>query len=268
MRAVTRQLPVLDDDADSGPRRFADIVYQQIYRLIARGEFPEGCKLPPEEDLGVRFGVSRPIVREALARLREQGFVRSQRGSGSIVIRGAEPGIRAWPPIRTVADLLRSYEFRINVEVATAGLAAERRTTADIAVIEELLDKARGVLDAEAWHLLADVNFSFHRSIAGATQNPYYLHALQMMPNFVGRDRLDIAVFGGDGLVERRLQIHHEHCSILAAVRERDVAAARSEMERHIASARDFVLERQTLRIGDWSRDQPSEQRQLRPALD
>jgi len=65
------------------------------------------------------FGVSRPVIRDALLRLKEAGFVRSQRGSGTIVVRGEAPGKHAYPPIRTVADLLRSYEFRITVETAT-----------------------------------------------------------------------------------------------------------------------------------------------------
>ncbi|MEO8753304.1 MAG: GntR family transcriptional regulator, partial [Casimicrobiaceae bacterium] len=46
-------------------RRLADIVYEQLFRLIARGEFPKGCKLPPEGDLSTRFGVSRPVIRDA-----------------------------------------------------------------------------------------------------------------------------------------------------------------------------------------------------------
>ena len=103
-----------------GARRLADIVYEQLFRLIARGEFPRDCKLPPEGELSRRFGVSRPVIRDALARLKEEGFVRSQRGSGTIVVRGEAAGMHAYPPIRTVSDLLRSYEFRITVEAATA----------------------------------------------------------------------------------------------------------------------------------------------------
>ena len=259
MERTGQQLPgggEADERLPAGPRKLADIVYDQLFRLIARGEFPEGCKLPPEDDLGSRFGVSRPIVREALARLREQGSVRSQRGSGSIVIKGEGPGAQAFPPIRTIADLLRSYEFRINVEVAVAGLAAMRRSKADLEEIKETLDRAEDVLGAGAYHLLADINFSFHRAIARATQNPYYLHTLRMMPNFVGRDRLNITVFGSDDFVEYQRQVHDEHCSISAAVRERDVGRARSEMEHHIASARDFVLERQTLHVEGGRHDQ------------
>ncbi len=232
------------------PRKLADIVHDQIFRLIGRGEFPSGCKLPPEDALGARFGVSRPVVREALARLREHGYVRSQRGSGSVVIRGEEPGTFRFPPIRTVADLLRSYEFRITVEATAAALAAERRTDADLEAIAAALDKARDVLADGALHLLPDLNYSFHRAVGQSTQNPFYLHTLQMLPNFVGRDQVDQQAFGAEDVVRRQRQVESEHRSIFEAVRQGDAQRARMEMERHIASARDYVLERQTLGDG------------------
>src|SRR4051794_30795582 len=101
--------------ASAPQRRLADLVYEQVTRLIARGEFPRGCKLPSEGELGQRFGVSRPVVRDALSRLKAEGVVHAQQGSGTVVIRGAAPMAGSFPPIRTVADLLRSYEFRITV---------------------------------------------------------------------------------------------------------------------------------------------------------
>ena len=54
--------------APRAPRKLADIVYEQLFRLIARGEFPKGLKLPPEGALAQRFGVSRPVIRDALLR--------------------------------------------------------------------------------------------------------------------------------------------------------------------------------------------------------
>jgi GntR family transcriptional regulator, transcriptional repressor for pyruvate dehydrogenase complex len=251
--------PEAADETPAGPpRKLADIVHDQVFRLIARGEFPAGCKLPPEEALGARFGVSRPVVRAALARLREHGYVRSQRGSGSVVIRGEEPGAFRFPPIRTVADLLRSYEFRITVEAAAAALAAERRTEADIEAIAATLEQARDVLADGALHLLPDLNYAFHRAVGQSTQNPFYLHTLEMLPTFVGRDRVDQQAFGAEDQVRRQRQVHAEHGTIFEAVRQGDTRRARLEMERHIASARDYVLERQTLGNGPLWRLSPA----------
>ena len=229
--------------------RLADLVYDQVSRLIARGEFPRGCKLPSEGELSRRFGVSRPVVRDALARLKAEGTVRSQQGSGTVVICGEAPGGGCFPPIRSVADLLRSYEFRITVETATAALAAMHRTAATLTGIERTLVAAEEALGLQARHLLADLNFAFHRAIAGATSNPFFVATLDMIPNFIGREPLGAATFGEADAQERAQRVHAEHVSVLDAIRDRDPQRARAEMERHIASARDVVLERQELTL-------------------
>ena len=236
------QLLAVGRIAVRGGPRLADLVYEQLARLIGRGEFPEGCKLPPEGELGERFGVSRPVIRDALARLKEQGVVRSQRGSGNVVVRGEAPGRQAYPPIRTIADLLHSYEFRISVEAATVRLASERRMPGDLGNLRSTLDRAADALDTGAFHLLADLNFEFHRAVARATHNDFYVRTIEMIPNFVGAEHLDIATFGDDDLRERASRIHAEHQAICEAIAGRDPVLAVSTMEQHISAARDHVI--------------------------
>ena len=238
--------------AAAGPaRRLSDIVHEQLFRLIGRGEFPKGCKLPPEGELATRFGVSRPVIRDALARLKDEGYVRSQRGSGNVVTRGEAPGSHAYPPIRTVSDLLRSYEFRITVECATAAMAAERRDAAGIADIQRTLERAEASIDRGVLHLLADLNFDFHRAVARATHNPFHLKTVEMIPNFIGAEQLDRSAFGNVDIAQRARRIHDEHVAVFDAIRRADPEEAMASMERHIALARDFVLERQELAAPD-----------------
>jgi DNA-binding FadR family transcriptional regulator len=172
--------------------------------------------------------------------------VRSQRGSGNVVVRGEAPGQQAFPPIRTIADLLRSYEFRMTVEAATAAMAAERRDADDLGDLARTLDRAATALDNGVHHLLADLNFEFHRAVARATHNPFYLKTIEMIPNFIGAERLDVATFGLDDLPERARRIHGEHVSVYEAIRAHDARGAVREIEAHIAGARDYVLERHT----------------------
>lgn len=72
-----------------GPRqvKLSDQIYERIFGLIVSGEFPEKSKLPTEVELADRLKVSRTIVREALARLRDEGFVISRQGAGTFVQR-------------------------------------------------------------------------------------------------------------------------------------------------------------------------------------
>lgn len=245
-------MPKLLDDAPleetaAVTGRLAAAVYEQIERLIRRGEFPRGVKLPPESEFARRFGVSRPVVREALARLREEGIVRSQQGSGTFVLRGMLPSAAALPQIRTLADLLRYYEYRMDVEAATAGLAAERRTAEDIAEIGKVLAGAEEMLRQGQHQLLADANFAFHRAVAQATRNPFYVRTLEMLPNFIGRNQLDLVVSSQNSTEAHLWRIHREHVAIFDAIDAGDASRARSEMQRHILAARDVVLNRQSL---------------------
>jgi len=235
------------EEAAVGIGRLAAAVYEQIDRLIRRGEFPRGVKLPAESELARRFGVSRPVVREALAQLRDEGVVRSQQGSGTFVIRGMLPSAAALPAIRTIADLLRYYEFRIDVEASTAGIAAERRTADDLAEFAKALGSAEAMLKQKQYQLLADANFAFHRAVAQATRNPFYVRTLEMMPNFIGRNQFDLVVANERTSEEHLWRIHREHTAIASAIEAADAARARAEMQRHILSARDVVLNRQSL---------------------
>lgn len=226
-------------------RRLSEAVYEQLLRLIVRGELPQDCKLPPEEALTERFGVSRPVVREALRRLNQEGYIVSHQGSGHVVVRGERPGQSIFPAIDTISNLLRSYEFRINVERATTVLASERRTDADIAEIESALSKTDAALSSGMLHLVPDLNFGFHRSVARATKNGFYVATLEMIPNFVGFTRLDLITFQGEQVTQRMHRLHAEHVSIFKGIVARDSERACREMENHISSARDFVLEHQ-----------------------
>lgn len=227
--------------------RLAELVQGQIARLVERGEFPRGCKLPTEGELSVRFGVSRPVLREALSALKQAGVLRSQRGSGTVVVEGAAPGAAALPPVRSIGDLLRLYEFRITLEGAAAMLAAERHTRETLAGIADALRLAEDAARGEAPPLLLDLNFAFHRAVARATMNPFHLAAVEALPNFVGRGRLEASSFGDQDVAVRAARIRDEHAVIYDAIRVRDAARAQAEMVSHIAAARDHVMERQTL---------------------
>jgi GntR family transcriptional regulator, transcriptional repressor for pyruvate dehydrogenase complex len=229
--------------------RLADVVHDQLRRLIQRGEYARGLKLPAENDLAKRFGVSRPVVREALARLRDEGFVSSQKGSGTVVTHAADKPAHSLglPPIATMADLVRFYEFRIGVEGVTAALAAERRTLSHLQAMEVALTRAEEMIAAGLFELLADTNFDFHRAIGHATRNPYHATTIETLPNFVGRNMLDKAGAGASGADERARRIHGEHQAIFSAILGGDAHRARVEMERHILAARDAVMEGQAL---------------------
>ena len=239
-----------DEASDvAGPvaRSLGQRVFQQLQRLIDRGEFPRDFKLPTEAELCQRFGVSRAVVRTALARLREAGYIHSVQGSGSVVVRGPAFGAILYPPVRTVGDLDRLYQFRACVEAQSAELAARLHTPDALDVIEDTLRDADRMIALKAPELAADLNFRFHRAVAQATGNAYFIITLEQIPNLIGQGAVQVRNFGIDDPMERLRGIVAEHDSIYRAIRARDGLRARAEMTRHIDTARQHIFERQPL---------------------
>ena len=72
--------------ADTGRRaRLSDQLYRQIFDQIVSGQRNVGDKLPSENELSEQHGMSRPVVREALMRLRADGLITAHQGLGSFV---------------------------------------------------------------------------------------------------------------------------------------------------------------------------------------
>ncbi len=107
------------------PRKgLADIVFERMLRAIKSGAYKPDERLPTEHDLAAEFEVSRPVIREALKRLRDQSLIYSRRGAGSFV---RSVGLRnplGFGQLENVADLLNCYEFRLTLEPAAAIFSA------------------------------------------------------------------------------------------------------------------------------------------------
>jgi len=220
---------------------FADQVYAQLRRLIQRGEYPVNSRLPPEQELGRRFGVSRPVIRQALRRLAEEGVIETRKGSGTIVRIGQLALQAGFPPLTSVADVQQFYEFRIDVEGRTAALAAMRHAPAHLAEIEEALLRSEQAIAAGNLRVGADLNFSFHRAIARASGNRFHQTAVELLPNAIGHVGYEFRIGTSDEEQDRARVILGEHAGIHAAIRARDPERARSLMVEHIISAQNYL---------------------------
>jgi DNA-binding FadR family transcriptional regulator len=83
-----------------------------------------GDRLPSESRLCEVFGVSRPVVREAISRLQADGLVVTRHGAGTFVAKRPREEFLRLAPIGSLADLMRCYEYRIALEGEAASLAA------------------------------------------------------------------------------------------------------------------------------------------------
>ena len=150
--------------------RVSDEVAEQIRRLIVTEQLAEGARLPPERDLADRFGVSRPMVSQALRMLALMGLVDIRRGSGAYVLRRPQDMVTA--SVSLLLDLHGSVgelaQLRLWLETLGATHAARRREPASIAAALGRL--AGATASAPAW-IAADT--VFHAAAVRGAGNTY-----------------------------------------------------------------------------------------------
>lgn len=216
-------------------------VYQRLLAQITAGDYRQNQRLPGEYELAAQFGVSRPVVREALGHLREEGLIYSRQGAGSFVsARGREGGVLSYAPVETIADIQRCYEFRLSIEPDYAYNAALRRNDASLNAMAVALDLLR---DATLGHThRSDADFAFHVAIAEAANNHYYISTMLALKDQIGV----VMKFHGATLLGPQYQLEGvlaEHLAIFEAIRNRDADRAASLMRAHLEGSRDRVFE-------------------------
>ena len=239
----------------SAPREKLSVkVAAALRRRLLAGELPPGQKLPTEVQLTEQFGVSRTVVREAIAVLAADGLVESRQGAGVFSVRhpsstfgtlAAEMGSR-------VSSALNVLEVRLAIEVESAALAAARRSPSQQARIEEaFFEFEQGLRLGEP---TGPADFALHRAIAEATGNPVYVEMLDALgqraiPCDVSSPFSTEFVQSLD--YQRELQI--EHRAILDAIAEGDAEEARAAMRRHLGRSQQRYQMRLTERAAHYA---------------
>ena len=215
-------------------------VVSGLKEQILSGTLAPGSQLPSESRLIDEFGVSRTVVREAVTRLRAEGLVETHQGRGSFVLAVPEPSPFAGETaqIRSHGDVLAMIDFRLGVESEAAALAARRRSDADVAAIGEALAE----LGRAGHEGAVAADFAFHRAVAAATGNRFYLELVESlgpMMILLPRTRLGEEHSVTDAAHVARLQREHE--AIAEAVLAGDAETARAAMRVHLGSTRRRV---------------------------
>lgn len=222
-------------------QKLSDHVYEHIFSKIISGEYPVDSKLPPETELAKAFSVSRPVVREALAKLRDDGVIYSRQGSGTVVARKPDDAILRFAPIESVADIQRSYEFRAEMEGAAARLAAMRRDAQALNEIEQAL----AALDDCIAHGMLGVkeDLAFHMAVCKASKNRFFISTLSSIQAQIGFGMNLARNLSLTKPAERLSLVQDEHRAIFDAIRRQEPQAARKAMIAHITNAKDRVFQ-------------------------
>lgn len=210
----------------------------EVRGQITAGALAAGDPLPTEAKMAADFGVSRPLLREALAELRAEGFVETVSGRGTFVRHPTEADLAqafsrqlllAGSDDGPTADHL--YEARRAIEVVAAELAAERATEDSLTTLRKLLRSMQDSRGDAAAYTAADVGF--HVAIARASQNPILPTLLAPLATMIVKGMYES--HDTSNAVELGISAHSK---VLRAIERRDPAAARRAMTAHLNESR------------------------------
>lgn len=197
----------------------ADRVRDVLTEAILQGTFEPSSHLNADT-LSRQLGVSHIPVREALRSMHAEGWVEMRPHSGAFVRSRSE---------QELADL---FELRLLLEAQAAALAAERRTSQELDLLDTLLDaQAHETRPVE----LARINEQFHNAVAACAHNAMISDVIQRLGKRARFYFLTVAPL-------RRDESLQEHRQLADAIRHRDATAAEMIARQHVAHTRRDVL--------------------------
>jgi len=211
----------------------------RLRSYLADSNLELNSRLPPERTLSRQLGVSRNLLRKALAELEAEGQIWRHVGRGTFV--GSRP-LESASDIDYVSSHTTPRELmeaRFLIELGLARLAAGHATNADIRELEHCIRKTKSATD---WRVYEIWDTNLHRTIAAAAHNTC-LMALFDTLNAV--KRAVVWARPREVPLARKLDHHSfaEHDAIISAIIGRDPARAEAAMRRHLESVRDRLME-------------------------
>ncbi|MDX2201542.1 MAG: FadR/GntR family transcriptional regulator [Hyphomicrobiaceae bacterium] len=222
----------------SPQRNRTSAVVDRIAAEIHAGILAAGDRLPTEQELMQAMGVSRTVVREAVAALKAEGLVVTRQGSGAFV--AADTSRIAFRIDRLSEDaidtVLSVMELRLAVEVEAAALAADRANAGEKAAIRRAHQAFRQAIERGEAAVRED--FTFHLAIAQAVHNARFVEFLSFLgTHLIPRHIVRPPHRTAGGLRTYLDRIAKEHARILEAIASGLPAEARKAMRVHLTSS-------------------------------
>ena len=228
--------------------RISDAVASTLERRILEGSLKAGDRLPPERELAIELGVSRPSLREAIQKLASKGMVQSKQGGGTYVTDALESSFfDPWQEMMGSYPNLREdmLEFRRMLEGQAAEWAAERATDADLQRLDQTFQALQASFQGDDTARRSDAGIAFHQAVGDAAHNVLLGHLSAALLRLM-HDNIRLNLGELKTVPAASSLLMRQHAAIHTAIAERKPQAARSAAETHI----DFVRETlaQTLR--------------------
>lgn len=204
-------------------------VYATLKEKLMQGDWQEGEKLPSEHEFCALFGVSRVTIRAALQQLEILGLVETKHGGGTFVKKFSVcRNIETFHPLIQIQqnqDMITVMEYRKIVEKGTIGLAKEKITESDFALLEKtyeiMADETRSIDE----YIRAD--FAFHSHLAQISRNSMIIKVYELIHEILLTAMRDIVYLAG-----RTGHVYHRQ--LIDALKNGTKAECEALMESHI----------------------------------
>jgi len=194
----------------------ADIVYLALRQAIIEQDLGPGTKLP-EDEIGGPFGISRTLVRQALARLQADGLVETGGKRSATVAR---------PSLEQSKDVFR---VRRALEREVVRIVSENWSPSFGAVLEGHIRKEEAARKTGAERISVRLAAEFHILLAELTENPVLLGYVTQL---VSRCSLILALYGRPHSTDCAV---NEHRDVVTALREGRIEDAVLLMDHHVS---------------------------------
>lgn len=210
--------------------KVSERIRQAIEEDIRSGNLLPGDSID-EQEISLRFAVSRTPVREALLQLKAQNLLCSQPRNGMVVAK------------MDVQQLLAIWELLMEMEGICARLACERMTIeerAELARVHEASEAVVVASDVEGWSI---ANHDFHDLLYRGARNPYLRQELLRL-----RARTGAYLRHAFSAVGRLRSSFEQHGALVRAIQINDPVLAQQTMTQHIGleqgarGLRDFLV--------------------------
>jgi GntR family transcriptional repressor for pyruvate dehydrogenase complex len=230
------------------PKKVSDEIYEQLRNLVIKGDLKPGSKLPPERDLAVQLGVSRPSLREALNKLESQGFIEQIQGDGTYIKSFTQDHLDTAIDefIKNDDAIFDLLEVRKTLETWSAYYAAKRATSNQLKEIKKYLNELKTAKEKGETGHEADVNF--HYTITYAASNVLQTHLMRNIHDWV--ERVSYKVRSQMYMDEdAQDDLYLQHYNIYNAIKEKNPEAAYNAMREHLEYVEKHMREIQSKKV-------------------
>lgn len=227
----------------------SDLVVDEFMDLLLHEKIVPGERLPTEDNLAKKFGVSRITIREAFKKLSVMGLVDIRQGEGSFV-NEASPDFFMRPILPMMVLQERNmdhlYDIRRSIEAGAARSAALYRQPEDLKVLQRhqaIMEQSFEVRTKRDQERYTDADHDFHVALMKASHNAYFLKIYDAISSILkaGIEKTSRTITGRQASLS-------EHRAIMEAIEAKDPEQAEALMITHIENAKAYYFSNCSIR--------------------